>query len=171
MAYADLAQTCTFEEFLIGKIWASKRTFNVELGEGKVYSALIPFFEYCATDVEAEQNVVMCQEVSTIKIIADRFIQRGEPLVLKSLCQPNVDVLINSGFVIENNPFDVVSLECELNLSDPLLQVKQDLLESTETKFRFHLTKNFSLPQAFKVFNFMNFITYSNDPSFLVVLK
>ncbi|CAM6084507.1 unnamed protein product [Calypogeia fissa] len=80
-----------------------------------------------------------------VQLEVDRVYKAGEPLVVWCGPQPNTRLLLNYGFVDEDNPFDRLSVEASLNTRDPLYQDKRILVQkqklSTIQTFQFYKGK------------------------------
>ncbi|EPS58823.1 hypothetical protein M569_15990, partial [Genlisea aurea] len=60
-----------------------------------------------------------------VQLVVDRHYKSGEPIVVWCGPQPNSKLLINYGFVDEDNPYDRMVFEVSLNTEDPLYQDKR----------------------------------------------
>jgi hypothetical protein len=57
----------------------------------------------------------------------------------------------------------VVNLQCELDPEDKLFALKLELMETTETKFRYLLKDNFENDDSFGIISFLRFVVYDED--------
>lgn len=60
-----------------------------------------------------------------VELVVDRPYKAGEPIVVWCGPQPNSKLLINYGFVDEDNPYDRIVIEAALNTEDPQYQDKR----------------------------------------------
>ncbi|GMH15025.1 hypothetical protein Nepgr_016866 [Nepenthes gracilis] len=60
-----------------------------------------------------------------VELVVDRPYKAGEPIVVWCGPQPNSKLLLNYGFVDEDNPYDRIVVEAALNTEDPLYQDKR----------------------------------------------
>lgn len=60
-----------------------------------------------------------------VQLVVDRPYKAGEPIVVWCGPQPNSKLLINYGFVDEDNPYDRIVIEAALNTEDPQYQEKR----------------------------------------------
>ncbi|CAO2833221.1 unnamed protein product [Amaranthus hypochondriacus] len=60
-----------------------------------------------------------------VQFVVDRPYKAGEPIVVWCGPQPNSKLLINYGFVDEDNPYDRIVVEAALNTDDPQYQEKR----------------------------------------------
>ncbi|KAK9120015.1 hypothetical protein Scep_018108 [Stephania cephalantha] len=60
-----------------------------------------------------------------VQLVVDRPYKAGEPIVVWCGPQPNSKLLINYGFVDEDNPYDRLVVEASLNTEDPQFQDKR----------------------------------------------
>ncbi|CAA0824556.1 Rubisco methyltransferase family protein, partial [Striga hermonthica] len=60
-----------------------------------------------------------------VQLVVDRPYKVGEPIVVWCGPQPNSKLLINYGFVDEDNPYDRLMVEASLNTEDPQYQEKR----------------------------------------------
>ncbi|KMS95496.1 hypothetical protein BVRB_007680 [Beta vulgaris subsp. vulgaris] len=60
-----------------------------------------------------------------VQLVVDRQYKAGEPIVVWCGPQPNSKLLINYGFVDEDNPYDRIVVEAALNTEDPQYQDKR----------------------------------------------
>ncbi|KAJ1686168.1 hypothetical protein LUZ63_017558 [Rhynchospora breviuscula] len=61
----------------------------------------------------------------SVNLVVDRPYKAGEPIVVWCGPQPNSRLLINYGFVDEDNPYDRLIIEASLNTEDPQYQEKR----------------------------------------------
>lgn len=47
-AVPEIAEQISFDEFLIGKIWASTRAYDLAFTDGEIYQVLVPYLEFGA---------------------------------------------------------------------------------------------------------------------------
>nr|CAD1823458.1 unnamed protein product [Ananas comosus var. bracteatus] len=59
------------------------------------------------------------------RLVVDRPYKAGEPIVVWCGPQPNSRLLLNYGFVDEDNPYDRIVIEASLNTEDPQYQEKR----------------------------------------------
>ncbi|KAJ7552901.1 hypothetical protein O6H91_06G075700 [Diphasiastrum complanatum] len=64
-----------------------------------------------------------------VQLEVDRPYKAGEPIVVWCGPQPNSRLLLNYGFVDEDNPHDRLSVEAALNTKDPLYQAKRTIVQ------------------------------------------
>lgn len=60
-----------------------------------------------------------------VELVVDRPYKAGEPIVVWCGPQPNSKLLLNYGFVDEDNPYDRIAVEAALNTEDPQYQDKR----------------------------------------------
>ncbi|KAG1331334.1 putative ribulose-1,5 bisphosphate carboxylase/oxygenase large subunit N-methyltransferase, chloroplastic [Cocos nucifera] len=60
-----------------------------------------------------------------VELVVDRPYKAGEPIVVWCGPQPNSRLLLNYGFVDEDNPYDRMVVEASLNMEDPQYQEKR----------------------------------------------
>ncbi|XP_009392603.2 ribulose-1,5 bisphosphate carboxylase/oxygenase large subunit N-methyltransferase, chloroplastic [Musa acuminata AAA Group] len=60
-----------------------------------------------------------------VQLVIDRPYKAGEPIVVWCGPQPNSRLLLNYGFVDEDNPYDRIVIEASLNTEDPQYQEKR----------------------------------------------
>nr|XP_029122385.1 ribulose-1,5 bisphosphate carboxylase/oxygenase large subunit N-methyltransferase, chloroplastic isoform X2 [Elaeis guineensis]XP_029122386.1 ribulose-1,5 bisphosphate carboxylase/oxygenase large subunit N-methyltransferase, chloroplastic isoform X2 [Elaeis guineensis] len=60
-----------------------------------------------------------------VQLVVDRPYKAGEPIVVWCGPQPNSRLLLNYGFVDEDNPYDRIVVEASLNTEDPQYQEKR----------------------------------------------
>lgn len=60
-----------------------------------------------------------------VQLVVDRPYKAGEPIVVWCGPQPNSRLLLNYGFVDEDNPYDRIVIEASLNTEDPQYQEKR----------------------------------------------
>ncbi|KAJ8750317.1 hypothetical protein K2173_014232 [Erythroxylum novogranatense] len=60
-----------------------------------------------------------------VELVVDRPYKAGEPIVVWCGPQPNSKLLLNYGFVDEDNSYDRISIEAALNTEDPQYQEKR----------------------------------------------
>ncbi|EHA8589395.1 putative ribulose-1,5 bisphosphate carboxylase/oxygenase large subunit N-methyltransferase, chloroplastic [Cocos nucifera] len=60
-----------------------------------------------------------------VQLVVDRPYKAGEPIVVWCGPQPNSRLLLNYGFVDEDNPYDRMVVEASLNTEDPQYQEKR----------------------------------------------
>lgn len=65
-----------------------------------------------------------------VQLVVDRPYKAGEPIVVWCGPQPNSKLLLNYGFVDEDNPYDRIVIEAALNTEDPLYQDKRMVAQS-----------------------------------------
>ncbi|AQK96938.1 hypothetical protein Zm00014a_041208 [Zea mays] len=61
----------------------------------------------------------------SVRLVVDRPYKAGEPIIIWCGPQTNSRLVLNYGFVDENNPFDRISIEASLNTEDPQYQEKR----------------------------------------------
>jgi hypothetical protein len=64
-----------------------------------------------------------------VQLEVDRPYHAGEPIVVWCGPQPNSRLLLNYGFVDEDNPYDRLSVEASLETDDPLYQQKRIIVQ------------------------------------------
>ena len=57
----------------------------------------------------------------------------------------------------------MVNLQCELDSKDPMFALKLELLDTTETKFRYLLKDKFDSDDSFGIISFLRFVVYDDD--------
>ncbi|XP_042373689.1 ribulose-1,5 bisphosphate carboxylase/oxygenase large subunit N-methyltransferase, chloroplastic-like [Zingiber officinale] len=62
---------------------------------------------------------------TAVQLVVDRPYKAGEPIVVWCGPQPNSRLLLNYGFVDEDNPYDRILIEASLNTEDPQYQEKR----------------------------------------------
>lgn len=62
---------------------------------------------------------------NAVQLVVDRPYKAGEPIVVWCGPQPNSRLLLNYGFVDEDNPYDRIVIEAALSTEDPLYQEKR----------------------------------------------
>ncbi|XP_072980955.1 ribulose-1,5 bisphosphate carboxylase/oxygenase large subunit N-methyltransferase, chloroplastic [Typha angustifolia] len=60
-----------------------------------------------------------------VQLVVDRPYKAGEPIAVWCGPQPNSRLLLNYGFVDEDNPYDRIVIEASLNMEDPQYQEKR----------------------------------------------
>ncbi|KAF7071350.1 hypothetical protein CFC21_076688 [Triticum aestivum] len=61
----------------------------------------------------------------SVRLLVDRPYKAGEPIIVWCGPQPNSRLLLNYGFVDEDNPYDRIAIEASLNTEDPQYQEKR----------------------------------------------
>ncbi|XP_031095961.1 uncharacterized protein LOC116000081 [Ipomoea triloba] len=79
-----------------------------------------PLLSYCSNC-----KAMLSAVDGAVQLVVDRPYKTGEPIVVWCGPQPNSKLLINYGFVDEDNPYDRVTLEAALNTEDPQYQDKR----------------------------------------------
>lgn len=67
-----------------------------------------------------------------VELKVDRSYKAGEPLVVWCGPQPNAKLLLNYGFVDEDNPYDRIVVEAALNTEDPQYQDKRMVVQRNQ---------------------------------------
>ncbi|KAF6148956.1 hypothetical protein GIB67_026701 [Kingdonia uniflora] len=65
----------------------------------------------------------------SVQLVVDRPYKPDEPIVIWCGPQPNSRLLINYGFVDEDNPYDRISVEASLSTEDPQYQDKRMIVQ------------------------------------------
>lgn len=100
-----------------------------------------------------------------------REIKKGELIVLAPCIANNVNILVNTGFTIENNPHDVVDINIAVSEGEAHFALKLELLEVPGNKFTFQLRNDFRHPQSMEIFSFLRFIKYDQEEGYLLLTK
>eukprot|EP00271_Cylindrocystis_brebissonii_P021839 TRINITY_DN8071_c1_g1_i1.p1 TRINITY_DN8071_c1_g1~~TRINITY_DN8071_c1_g1_i1.p1 ORF type:complete len:547 (-),score=89.83 TRINITY_DN8071_c1_g1_i1:824-2464(-) len=82
-------------------------------------------------------RAMLAAEDGFIKLALDRDVKAGEPISVWCGPQPNARLLLNYGFVDEDNPYDRLSVQAALDANDPLYQSKRAIVQKNSL-----LTKN-----------------------------
>uniref|UniRef100_A0A0E0J8E7 Rubisco LSMT substrate-binding domain-containing protein n=1 Tax=Oryza nivara TaxID=4536 RepID=A0A0E0J8E7_ORYNI len=61
----------------------------------------------------------------SVRLVVDRPYKAGEPIIVWCGPQPNSRLLLNYGFIDEDNPYDRIVIEASLNIEDPQFQEKR----------------------------------------------
>uniref|UniRef100_A0A0E0FAQ8 Rubisco LSMT substrate-binding domain-containing protein n=1 Tax=Oryza meridionalis TaxID=40149 RepID=A0A0E0FAQ8_9ORYZ len=61
----------------------------------------------------------------SVRLVVDRPYKAGEPIIVWCGPQPNSRLLLNYGFIDEDNPYDRIVIEASLNTEDPQFQEKR----------------------------------------------
>ncbi|GBG60037.1 hypothetical protein CBR_g368 [Chara braunii] len=67
-----------------------------------------------------------------VQLQVDRAYKAGEPIVVWCGPQPNAKLLLNYGYVDEDNKYDRLVLEAALNTEDPLYQKKRAIVQKSD---------------------------------------
>ncbi|XP_078150504.1 rubisco methyltransferase family protein isoform X1 [Carex rostrata] len=70
-------------------------------------------------------KAMLTATAESVQLVVDRSYKAGEPIVVWCGPQPNSRLLINYGFVDEDNSFDRLIIEASLNTEDPQYQEKR----------------------------------------------
>ncbi|CAK7328265.1 unnamed protein product [Dovyalis caffra] len=79
-----------------------------------------PLLAYCSNC-----KAMLTAVDGAVKLVVDRPYKAGEPIVVWCGPQPNSKLLINYGFIDEDNPYDRIVVEAALNTEDPQYQDKR----------------------------------------------
>ncbi|XP_062203746.1 uncharacterized protein LOC133905945 isoform X3 [Phragmites australis] len=70
-------------------------------------------------------KAMLTADGDSVRLVVDRPYKEGEPLIVWCGPQPNARLLLNYGFVDEDNPYDRIMIEASLNTEDPQYQEKR----------------------------------------------
>ncbi|KAM3361474.1 hypothetical protein P3S68_016328 [Capsicum galapagoense] len=79
-----------------------------------------PLLSYCS-----KCKAMLAAVDGAVQLVVDRSYKAGDPIVVWCGPQPNSKLLINYGFVDEENPYDRLMVEAALNTDDPQYQDKR----------------------------------------------
>lgn len=79
-----------------------------------------PLLSYCS-----KCKAMLAAVDGAVQLVVDRSYKAGDPIVVWCGPQPNSKLLINYGFVDEENPYDRLMVEAALNTEDPQYQDKR----------------------------------------------
>ncbi|KAK3237985.1 hypothetical protein CYMTET_51970 [Cymbomonas tetramitiformis] len=103
----------------------------VKFQDGKQRSCLVPAVGLLNFSPQAHVYRFSCIDAATssLRLEAARSCQRGSQCYLAYGALPNIQLALFYGFVIEDNPYDVIKVTLEPDPDDPLHQPKTNLLE------------------------------------------
>ncbi|CAN6340038.1 unnamed protein product [Urochloa humidicola] len=70
-------------------------------------------------------KAMLTADGDSVRLVVDRPYKAGEPVIVWCGPQTNSRLVLNYGFVDEDNPFDRISIEASLNTEDPQYQEKR----------------------------------------------
>uniref|UniRef100_A0A804NGC9 Rubisco LSMT substrate-binding domain-containing protein n=1 Tax=Zea mays TaxID=4577 RepID=A0A804NGC9_MAIZE len=70
-------------------------------------------------------KAMLTADGDSVRLVVDRPYKAGEPIIIWCGPQTNSRLVLNYGFVDEDNPFDRVAIEASLNTEDPQYQEKR----------------------------------------------
>ncbi|KAL1206031.1 Ribulose-1,5 bisphosphate carboxylase/oxygenase large subunit N-methyltransferase [Cardamine amara subsp. amara] len=79
-----------------------------------------PLLAYCSNC-----KAMLTAVDGAVELVVDRPYKAGDPIVVWCGPQPNAKLLLNYGFVDEDNPYDRIIVEAALNTDDPQYQDKR----------------------------------------------
>ncbi|CAH8271053.1 unnamed protein product [Arabidopsis lyrata] len=79
-----------------------------------------PLLAYCSNC-----KAMLTAVDGAVELVVDRPYKAGDPIVVWCGPQPNAKLLLNYGFVDEDNPYDRIIVEAALNTEDPQYQDKR----------------------------------------------
>ncbi|WCJ27501.1 Rubisco methyltransferase family protein [Euphorbia peplus] len=95
-----------------------------------------PLLAYCSNC-----KAMLTAADDAVELVVDRAYKAGDPIVVWCGPQPNSKLLINYGFVDEDNRYDRIALEAALNTEDPQYQEKRLVAQRNGklSKQKFHV--------------------------------
>ncbi|XP_065877847.1 ribulose-1,5 bisphosphate carboxylase/oxygenase large subunit N-methyltransferase, chloroplastic [Euphorbia lathyris] len=95
-----------------------------------------PLLAYCSNC-----KAMLSAVDDAVELVVDRPYKAGDPIVVWCGPQPNSRLLINYGFVDEDNPYDRIAVEAALNTEDPQYQDKRMVAQRNGklSKQKFHV--------------------------------
>uniref|UniRef100_A0A8R7QCB4 Rubisco LSMT substrate-binding domain-containing protein n=1 Tax=Triticum urartu TaxID=4572 RepID=A0A8R7QCB4_TRIUA len=104
------------------------KCLSVTLGKFKVSLArrfaLVPLGPPLLT-YKSNCKAMLTAVDGSVRLLVDRPYKAGEPIIVWCGPQPNSRLLLNYGFVDEDNPYDRIAIEASLNTEDPQYQEKR----------------------------------------------
>ncbi|RLM99669.1 Rubisco LS methyltransferase, substrate-binding domain [Panicum miliaceum] len=70
-------------------------------------------------------KAMLTADGDSVRLVVDRPYKAGEPIIVWCGPQTNSRLVLNYGFVDEDNPFDRIAIEASLNTEDPQFQEKR----------------------------------------------
>ncbi|CAD6237762.1 unnamed protein product [Miscanthus lutarioriparius] len=70
-------------------------------------------------------KAMLTADGDSVRLVVDRPYKAGEPIIIWCGPQTNSRLVLNYGFVDEDNPFDRIAIEASLNTEDPQYQEKR----------------------------------------------
>lgn len=90
-------------------------------------------------------------------------IKRGEQVFDSYGKKCNSRFFLNYGFIVENNDANEVPITIELDLDDPLREVKRKILVSGDSK-KIRVSEDLTEKNMFHFFSFLRFVVFRGDP-------
>lgn len=108
--FEDIENDLSYDDFKAGKTLANLRAFEMTFVDGSMRHVLLPFVEFAAVNYGIEPNVQLIQEGGITRIRVIKEIKKGGMVVMLPNIANNTNLLINTGFTLEDNPNDCVDI-------------------------------------------------------------
>jgi len=123
----DMAKYTVGEfKWALSTVWSRAFVFNVEK---QLVPVIVPFADmFSHANVESEFSLE--EEAGAFRIKAGQDYKAGEPVYISLGQKPNSQLLLNYGFVLDQNPYDTVMINMFLNEDDPFYDIKSKMLKA-----------------------------------------
>jgi histone-lysine N-methyltransferase SETD3 len=137
-------QRFTLEQFAWAHFTVASRSFSLRQG-GRTIPCMAPFADMLNDGRPANIRWAMSADEQSFELHVARPIARGQELLTTYGSKHNLQLLVQYGFVHEDNPHDEVILFFVLPVEEPLTEQKQRLLKLSSP----HEPRTFTLPRKF----------------------
>jgi hypothetical protein len=160
----DPFRTVTYSEFIWSLAIVMSRQNKIPTTEETFELALIPVWDLCNHKIGTISTFFDFQNKNLQCFSIQKF-SKGDQIFIHYGDRPNSQLLLYSGFLIKNNPNDILKIKIEIDKEDALYQNKvQTLQKITKNNFsnlNFHLTKDGNTSLHLKLI--CNIISINNE--------
>lgn len=169
--FEDIEKDLSYDDFKAGKTLANLRAFEMTFVDGSMRHVLLPFVEFAAVNFGLETNVQLIQVDGRTRIRTTKEVKKGSMIVMLPNIANNTNLLINTGFTLEDNPNDCVDINIAISDLEAHFALKLELLETPGNLFNYQLRSDFSHPQSMEIFSFLRYVKFDEDEGYLLLTK
>lgn len=170
-SFPEFEDEITYDEFKAAKILANLRAFEMTFTDNTMRPVLVPFIEFAAINFGNEPNVQMVQQDGRTKLKVTKEIKKGGLITLLPNIASNVNVLINTGFTLPNNPHECTDIHITFDESASNFALKLELMGSPGNMFNYQLRNDFRHPQSMEIFSFLRYVCFDEDEGYLLLTR
>jgi histone-lysine N-methyltransferase SETD3 len=163
--FEDIAK---LEDFMKVRALVNSRIFGIKVNNEE-NDALVPYADMFNFKYQSDMTSwTYSDERRGFVVKAKEDIKKGEEIYVFYGSKPNWSFFQFYGFVLENNENDEVILEVELFYTDPLKNLKEELMDKKQQPKKLKLKETTDINKFSKAISYMRYMTFDGSEEELI---